>query len=198
MMPEIAPARFRNICRGAVFIGVNLLALLTIYAVAISPIVTVFADQADRIAQAREALSRYRAVAAEEASVRAAADLAGGQVASGVFLQGASEGALSAELQAHLKSVADHAGARVQSVRSLEPISEGELHYRRAHIELSGPTRSIYATIRAIEGGEPRLFITTAALRMPAGAVGLTPSQEPSIEASLDIFGLAGHDAAAP
>lgn len=163
--------------------------LALIYFLAVQPLVSLFSDQADRLWRARTTLSEYRVIADQEERVRAAAAQADEATSSAKFLQGASEGAASASLQARLKAIADQAGARVQSVRALEPATEGSVRYLKAHLELAGPVAAIYATLRAIEGGEPYLFVGQALLRMPAGGPGTLSTQEPSIEAQLDVYG---------
>ena len=124
--------------------------LALIYFLAVQPLVSLFADQADRLSQARTTLSNYRAIADRE-----------------------------------------------ETVRALEPTNEANVRYLKAHLELAGPVAAIYATLRAIEGREPYLFVGQALLRMPAGAPGVLPTQEPSIEAQLDIHGPVRSHAAA-
>jgi len=184
------------ILRRSLFVGVNLCALVVTYCLTIRPVVSLLSDQADRLTQARAALSHYRAIAAREAVVRGAAAQAGNASFSTAFLPGASDGAINAGLQARLKAIADRAGARVQSVRALEPITEGDIRYLKAHLELAGPIATIYATLRAIEGREPYLFVDTAALRMPASPPGIALAEEPAIEAQIDVYGPVRHHAA--
>ena len=178
-----------HLLRRCVFVGVNMGSLALIYFLAVQPLVSLFSDQADRLSQARTTLSKYRVIADREETVRAVAARADEVTSSATFLQGASEGAASASLQARLKAIADQAGASVQSVRALEPATEGSVRYLKAHLELVGPVAAIYATLRAIEGREPYLFVGQALLRMPAGRPGILPTQEPSIEAQLDVYG---------
>jgi hypothetical protein len=174
-----------------VFIGINVVALAVVYVLAVQPLTSLFSDQADRLSQARIALSKYRVIASREGTVRAAAARADEVASSATFLQGASEGAASASLQARLKAIAAQAGAQVQLVRALEPLTEGSVRYLRAHLELAGPVATIYTTLRAIEGAEPYLFVGQALLRMSAGA-GTVPTQEPSMEAQFDVYGPVG------
>ena len=182
-------SRDSNLLRRCVFVGVNIGVLAVIFLLSIQPIALFFSDQADRLSQARATLSKYRTIADREELVRAAATRAGDATTSAAFVQGASDGAASANLQARLKAIADQAGARVQSVRALEPANEGHLRYLKAHLELAGSVAAIYATLRAIEGREPYLFVGQALLRMPVAAPGISPTQEPSIEAQLDVYG---------
>ena len=193
-MPRIDRPR---LVRRGVFVGVNLCLMLALYLLTIRPLVTLLGDQADRLAQARAALARYGAIAARETAVRAAAAHAGDAASSAAFLQGTSDGAISAGLQARLKTVADQAGARVQSVRALEPVTDHDIRYLGAHLELTGPIAAIHATLQAIEDRQPYLFVDTAALRMPAAPAGVAPAQEPSVEAQFDIYGPVRSHAAA-
>ncbi|MEH2500328.1 general secretion pathway protein M [Bradyrhizobium sp. AZCC 1678] len=175
--------------RRGLFVGLNLCVFVSAYLLAIRPVVSLLSDQADRLAQARAALSNYRTIAARDAAVRSKAARAGDAASSSAFLQGASDGGINADLQARLKTVADQAGARVQSVRALEPGTDRDTRYLGAHLELTGSIAAIYTTLQTIEGREPYLFVDTATLRMPATPPGAVPTQEPSIEAQFDIYG---------
>jgi hypothetical protein len=172
-----------------VFVGVHIGVLAVVYLLFIQPVASFFSDQADRLTQARATLSKYRTIAEREEHVRAAATRAREATTSAAFVQGTSDGTASANLQARLKAIADQAGARVQSVRALEPANDGRLRYLKAHLELVGTVAAIYATLRAIEGREPYLFVGQALLRMPVAAPGILITQEPSIEAQLDVYG---------
>lgn len=183
-----------RLLRRSVFVGINSGFLALIYVLAVHPIISLFSEQSDRLSQARTTLSKYRVIAKREEAVRAAAVRTDEVTSSATFLQGASEGAASAGLQARLKAIAGQAGAHVQSVRALEPVTEGSVRYLKAHLELAGPVTAIYATLRAIEGGEPYLFVGQALLRMSANA-GNSPRQEPSIDAQLDVYGPVGSHA---
>jgi hypothetical protein len=179
----------RLLLRRCVFVGFNMGSLALIYFLAMEPLLSLFSEQADRLSQARGTLANYRAIADRDEAVRAAAARADEAASSTAFLQGVSEGGASANLQARLKAIADQAGARVQSVRALEPANDESARYLKAHLELTGPVAAIYATLRAIEGREPYLFVEQAILRMPAGPPNTLPTQEPSVEAQLDIYG---------
>jgi hypothetical protein len=180
--------------RRSAFIAVNVGAIALVYVVAIQPLIFIFYDQNDRLSQAHITLSKYRVIASREEMVRAAVARAEEMTSSATFLRGASEGAASASLQARLKAIAARAGAHVQLVRALEPVTEGSVHYLKARLELAGPVAAVYATLRAIEGAEPYLFVGQALLRMSAAA-GILPAQEPSIEAQLDVYGPVGSHA---
>jgi general secretion pathway protein M len=179
----------RLLLRRCLFIGINMGLLILVYVLTIQPLVGLFYDQADRLVLARSTLSKYRVIADREEMVRAAAARASEVVSSSSFLQGASEGAANANLQARLKAIAEQAGARVQSVRALESGSEGGIRYLKAHLELAGPVAAIYATLRAIEGRQPYLFVGQALLRMLANPPADVPTQEPTLEVQLDVYG---------
>jgi hypothetical protein len=174
--------------RRCLFIGLNIGLLTLLYVLTIQPLVGLLYDQAERLSLARSTLSKYRVIADRDETVRAAAARASELVSSTSFLQGASEGAANANLQARLKAIAEQAGARVQSVRALESVTDGGIRYLKAHLELAGPVAAIYATLRAIEGRQPYLFVGQVLLRMLANRAD-GPTQEPTIEAQLDVYG---------
>lgn len=174
--------------RRCLFIGINAGLLTLCYVLTVQPLIALLSDQAERLSLARSTLAKYRAIADREGTVRAAAARASEVVSSTSFLQAASEGAANASLQARLKGIAEQAGARVQSVRALEPVTEGDIRYLKAHLELAGPVAAIYATLRAIEGRQPYLFVGQILLRLLASRTD-APSQEPTLEAQLDVYG---------
>jgi Type II secretion system (T2SS), protein M subtype b len=180
--------------RRCLFSGINAGALALVYVLAVQPLVSLFSDQTDRLSQARITLSKYRVIASREETVRTAAARVDEVTTSPTFLQGASEGAASASLQARLKAISAQAGAHVQLIRALEPVTDGSVRYLKAHLELAGPVAAVYATLRAIEGGESYLFVGQALLRISAGS-GILPAHEPSIEAQLDVYGPVGSHA---
>jgi Type II secretion system (T2SS), protein M subtype b len=183
-----------RLLRRCAFLGINVGSLALFYFAAVQPLISLFGAQAERLSQASLTLSKYRAVASREETVRAVAARANEVMSSATFLQGASEGAASASLQARLNTITDQAGARVQSVRALEPATEGSVRHLKAHLELTGPVAAVYATLQAIEGGEPYLFVGQALLRMPA-APDIAVRKEPSIEAQFDVYGPVGSHA---
>jgi len=175
--------------RQVAFVGINLCALVALYAVVVRPMLSLLAGQADRLTEARSALARYRAVSARTDAMRDAADRASQAGTAAAFLAGTSDGAINAGLQARLKTMADQAGARVQSIRALEPTTHQGIRYFGAHVDLAGPIATIHATLQAIEGREPYLFVDAIHLRMPAAPPGIVTAQEPSLEAQVDIHG---------
>jgi hypothetical protein len=174
--------------RRCLFIGINAGFVTLCYILTIQPLIGLISDQAERLSLARSTLSKYRLIAGREDMVRAAAARADEVVSSTSFVQAASEGAANANIQARLKGIAEQAGARVQSIRALEPVIEGDIRYLKAHLELAGPVAAIYATLRAVEGRQPYLFVGQVLLRMQANRAD-APSQEPTIEAQLDVYG---------
>jgi hypothetical protein len=175
--------------RHAVFVGINLGALLLIYGAAIKPVVGLFAGQADHLIQARAAFEHARDIASHRAAAQEAAERASTGPYTAAFLPGVSDGAINAGLQSRLKAIADQAGARVQSVRAVEPRMEDGIRHIGAHLELAGPIAAIRASLETIEESEPYLFVDTLSLRMPAAPPGFTPAQEPALEAQIDIYG---------
>jgi hypothetical protein len=166
----------------------NLAAGLAIVFACVLPIRELLADGDREVRQLRTTLSRLQAVAAREGSVRSAAKAT--PVGEAEFLAGKADGAIGAELQTRLKGMVEAAGARLRSIRNLPPKPEGHTRYIGSHVEAFGSIAAIQRAIHAIESARPYLFVAGATLRHapPAGPAGA--SQEPVIEAQLDVVGV--------
>lgn len=193
-MPEIP----RAIRRRWKFFAATITMLVALYLIVVSPLAALFGRQSLRLDQARASLNRYATIAAKEPEVRKFAALANEVIPDSTFLEGGSDGARSASLQARLKEIGGRAGVRIQSVRSLEPFDDSGLRYLGAHLELSGTVSAVHAALAAIEENEQLLFVRNALLRMSAGALSTSTTQEPAIEAQIDVYGLVKENAGAP
>jgi general secretion pathway protein M len=175
--------------RRAIFVGVNLLALALGYAVIVEPARRMIADGAEAIAQRRQTLARYEAVASHEEQIqeyaRQVADING----RGELLDGDSEGVINANLQARLKSIAEAAQVAVRSIQMLPEKPFQGVTLVGARIEVSGAYENIHALARALEGAPPLMIITAATLRGQAIFWGAPAQGEQDMEAQFDVFG---------
>ena len=182
--------------RRLLFLGGNLAIGLVVTFACILPVRELLADRDQEIIEQRMMLARFRAVAAQETVVEAAAkDAASDQ---GEFLLGKNEGVIGADLQTRLKGMVETAGAKLRSVRTLPAETHGQTKYMGSRIEVYGPLAAIHRTIYAIESAKPYLFVRSAAIRPapPIGQVGIP--LEPLLEAQLDIFGAVRIEAREP
>lgn len=176
--------------RRALFVAVNLLGLALFYIVFIEPARRMIADGAEAIAQRRQTLARYEAVASHEEQIqeyaRQVADING----RGELLDGDSEGVINANLQARLKSIAEAAQVTVRSIQMLPEKPFQGVTLVGARIDVSGSYENVHALARALEGAPPLMIITAASLRGQAMFWGAPTTQaEPEIEAQFDVFG---------
>jgi hypothetical protein len=174
--------------RRLLFLLGNLAAGLAIVYACVVPVSGLLADRDREIARQRLILARLQAaVAAREASVPSAAKRA--PVGEAEFLTGKTDGAIGAGLQTRLKGMVEAAGARLRSIRNLPPKSEGHTRYIGSHVEAFGSIAAIQRAVHAIESARPYLFVAGATLRhtAPVGPAGA--SQEPVIQAQLDVVG---------
>jgi general secretion pathway protein M len=176
--------------RRAIFIGVNLLALALFYLILIEPARRMIADGAEGIAQRRQTLARYEAVASHEEQIqeyaRQVADING----RGELLDGDSDGVINANLQARLKSIAEAAQVTVRSIQMLPEKPFQGVTLVGARLDVSGSYENIHALARALEGAPPLMIITAATLRGQAMFWGAPANQgDPDIEAQFDVFG---------
>lgn len=180
--------------RRLAFLAGNLAVALVIAFACILPVRDFFADRDQQIVEQRMMLSRFKAVADQEATVHAASRQTAADHAE--FLVGRNEGVISADLQTRLKGIAEASGAKLRSVRSLPAKSDEQLKYVGSRIELFASLAAIHRAIHAIENAKPYLFVKGAVIRLspPIGQTGVL--QEPIIEAQLDVFGAVHIEAA--
>jgi hypothetical protein len=173
--------------RRATFSGTNLAVGLVIILLGIEPTRELLARRDAQIAEQRLTLARLRALAAQEATVDAAARQAPADTDE--YLTGSNEGVLNADLQTRLKSLVEPAGAQVRAVRILSPQTADGVRYVGSRIEIHGPLAALHRAIASLEAGKPYLFIRAAVIKPAPSAGARNAVQEPVFDAQLDIFG---------
>ena len=182
--------------RRTLFLGSNLLVAAIVVFGIILPLREYFADRDSEIIQNQEAIARWRAIAAEETAVQTLVREIGAD--RGEFLSGKNEGVIQAELQTRLKGMIEQAGARLRSVRGLQSHADGSARYVGARLEVFGTIPALHRALSAIESAKPYLFVRAAVMRPTAVMGQLGASQEPTLDAQLEIFGVMRAEAANP
>jgi hypothetical protein len=172
--------------RRAVFCGAHIVAALSVFFFIWSPLQNFFDQRDADIAVQRDALARWKAVAARDEEVKAIATQVGAELNGGELLGAANEGIANAELQARLKVMAEVSGARLRSLQSSSTRATAQLKFISARIDVYGNIRAIHQTVYAMENAKPYIFVTGATLRLAALAGG-SEAAEPVIEAQLEI-----------
>ncbi len=175
--------------RRAAFAGFNLLALLLAYLIFVEPFRRMIADGATAIAERRQTLARYEAVAAHEAQIQAYAQQVSDINGRGELFDGDSDGVISANLQARLKTLAEQAQVTVRSIQMLPEKPFEGVTLVGARLDVVGPHDNVHALARALEGEPPLLIIAAATMRAQAMLWGAGPQQNDEIEAQFDVFG---------
>ena len=186
--PSMMPDRSAYLNRAA-FLAVTLLAAALLYLMVIAPIADVLASQRDELQQSTSQIARLQNLVNQQGHISELAEKTRLGQQSQVFLTGGSAGAASADLQERIKQICARVGASVQSIQGLDDRDAGGIRYFGAHLAMSGPIATIKAALSAIEGELPYLFVDNLTIRAPAQPPGGTPSQEPALDAQLDIYG---------
>lgn len=173
----------------ALFVGVNLLALALIYLVFIEPARRMIADGAEAIAERRQTLARYEAVALHEGQIQDYARQVADTNGRGELFDGDSDGVINANLQARLKSIAESAQVTVRSLQMLPEKPFQGVTLVGARLDVAGSYENVHALARALEGEPPLMIITAATLRNQAMMWGAPQQGETEIEAQFDVFG---------
>jgi general secretion pathway protein M len=167
-----------NLAMGALVVGALVL-----------PIFAFFEDRDSRIADQLKVLARLTAIAAQVENVKSIASDTSAQMRGGEFLAGPNENVISADLQTRLKAITEAAGARSRAVQALPLKTSDQIRYSGSRIEIFGSLQAIHRAIYAIESAKPYLFITGGAIKVQPSASRQGVSEEPIIQAQLDIFG---------
>jgi general secretion pathway protein M len=175
--------------RRALFVLGNLAICAVVVGSLVMPVVAVFADRDDRIADKMKVLARLRAIAAQAGNVRSIASDTSAQLRGGEFLIGPNENVISADLQTRLKAIIEAAGARSRAVQALPLKTSDQIKYSGSRIEIFGSLQSIHRAIYAVESAKPYLFITGATIKASPPANRQGAPEEPIVQAQLDIFG---------
>jgi hypothetical protein len=152
-----------------------------------SPLVTYLTDVQERIANERELLSRFTALAAQEGKARELQRRRSEMNADEEFLEGESEAIKLANLQSLLAAIAANNGLRVHSARTLPAHERGELRVIGVRIQLQAEMGPIQKTVHEIEAKRPFLFIDAAQLSLLPG--GQATGAGAMLDARLDVFG---------
>jgi hypothetical protein len=174
--------------RRALFALGNLAICIAIVGFVVLPVYGLFADRENRIEEQRKVLMRLAAIAAQAASVQSIVSDTKAQMQGGEFLVGPNENVVNADLQTKLKAMAEPGGAKLRAVQALPVKTVDQIRYSGSRVEIFGSLQSIVKAVHAIESSKPYLFISGAALKSPPPSrQGV--SEEPVVQAQLDIFG---------
>jgi general secretion pathway protein M len=182
-------ARDLPLRRRMTFLLVNAALVFPIVVFVVLPIQSVFSDRDGQIADRSAVLARLTAIASQEANVQALASDTNAQIPGDEFLSGPNENVISADLQTRLKAMTDAAGARSRAVQALPTKTSEQIRYTGSRIELFGTIQSVQRAVYAIESAKPYLFITGAVIKPLPVTNRPGVSEEPNIQAQLDIAG---------
>ena len=186
MMSVARDLEFR---RRAIFLLVNAALALPLVVFVVLPLHGFFSERDGQIAEKLAVLARLTAIASQEANVQAIAADTNGQIRGDEFLSGPNENVISADLQTRLKAMTEAAGARSRAVQALPAKSSEQIKYSGSRIEMFGTIQSVQRAVYAIETAKPYLFITGAVIKPLPAANRPEVSEEPNVQAQLDIAG---------
>lgn len=157
----------RKMARTALFLAVNLFAVLFLIAFVIAPILAHFADRSDDISENATQLAHFQSI-----KRNAKALIASNPQAGEPFLTGREERLVSADLQANVISAASAAGVRLLGVRGSQGHKSQKLHMVVVSAELEGSVAAIRDMIMALGNQTPFLFVSEASFHSIADGDG--------------------------
>lgn len=185
----MAMARDLQFRRRAIFLLVNAALVLPLVVFVVLPLYGLFSDRHGQIAERRTVLARLTAIASQEANVQAIASDTNAQISGDEFLSGPNENVVSADLQMRLKAMTEAVGARSRAVQALPAKTSEQIKYSGSRIEMVGTIQSVQRAVHAIETAKPYLFITGVVIKLSPAMTRPGISEEPTVQAQLDIAG---------
>ena len=168
-------------------VGLLIVALLAIYALIVQPIAQGYSDNLDAIAQAENALRRYRATGGEAPALaeRLQALQTGG---SGGYLEGTDETMTAAALQNRLQMVVGREGAQLKSVQVLPPKAEGAAMRIAVRGQMVASITTLQRVIYQIEN--TFLFVDNLEVRAVAATRGEpNANTDTALDVRFDVYG---------
>lgn len=137
-----------------------------VYAVLVAPVLASYDDTRQRLAEQRELLSRYLAVAGgREALEKRVQGLRERQAGSGAFLSGKTEALAAAALQDRVRSIMQRAGGDVRSIQNLPSEGKDGLTRIGLRVQVVATIRDVRDILHELETGRPLLFVEDLNLR---------------------------------
>jgi general secretion pathway protein M len=182
----------------ALALAVTALFALALYLLIVSPLLSFYGEQADRVSERTALAERYEALARDLPALRTSdkrwRERAGGEL----LLEGSSDALAAASLQAAMKGLVEEAGAKLTSAEMLQTTAEG--NYRRVGIRVvfSGDLKLVTAVLRQVETSRPLLFVRNFDLHAGGAAASSDDAGEDGDSASagdgmlavtLDVYG---------
>lgn len=141
-------------------LGLTISVLGGVWAAVVSPLMTLYSDRSDRLAE-RETLARRMAtiVATLPSLQNEAATATAAGPATTALLLGETDSIAAARLQETIQTMATKAGTNLTSLETLPPDASGVYHRIHLRVALNAPYPVIVGLLEAIESSAPRLLI---------------------------------------
>lgn len=176
--------RFSNWLRPAIFVGVNLIGLLSLYLVAIDPIVTFLQDRHQEIDRKAQTFVRMASLLERQQLISSVADESE-IVSTQPFLQGETPSMLNADLLAKLRQLGERHRISFNSVAS-QPQRKWLGHVLvGARVEFVASSLQASELLAEIESSLPFLFVHSARL----SAAQKPDGGEETVAVALEIYG---------
>ncbi len=137
-----------------------------VYVLVVEPVVGLYRSYDESMAQSRQLLDRYGAIASGVRDLEAAlADLRDRRSPSGVYLKRQSDALAAAELHDRVKGVIEASGGGLKSIQAL-PVATDSTFVRVAiRVQMQGGIDALNEVFFALESGKPFIFLENVDIR---------------------------------
>jgi len=169
--------------------------LAILYVGAIAPLVDDYMATRQSIEDGRDALARFRRVAAELPQRRAdLAALRQRQALSEGFLQGTNEALVAAQIQNRVKALSEASHGELRSTQVLPTQDEGKYRRITIRVQMTLDITAAQSVLYGIESASPLLFLDNVDLRAHLfdrrhDRGGVAPPNEGMLDVRFDVYG---------
>jgi general secretion pathway protein M len=164
----------------------TVLVALTIWAGAVQPLVSWYAERAETLLQRQALAERMERLAATLPSLQRRAEArSGSQATVGIALSGASDAIAGAMLQEHVQTMAISAGATLASVETLPVEPAGAWRRIGLRVTLTAPWPVLVRLLQSLDQATPQMLVDD--LRMRSTLLVAQPVAQP-LQTSFTVY----------
>jgi general secretion pathway protein M len=176
--------------RGRTLAVLLLVVLLgTLYRVTVQPLVALYGDNEQSLAEQQQLIEHLRLTTAELPALRRATEPQDDGKASGrLLIDAASDAVGVAQLQSMLKEIVATRGATVTSAEGLNV--ERDENFRRIGVRLSlnAGLATLAAVLQGIDEARPTLIVDDLEVHTAASAASVAPGEERRLTITMDVY----------
>ena len=173
-----------------------LLVIGAVYGFVLEPIIIGYSETDQKIAEARDQISRYQRLAAMRPGLSKQVEQSASQAMSrSYYLSGSTDALAAAGLQDRVNALIAGKGGSLRSTQPMPGVDEEQFRRITLRVQMTGTTEALFETLYALEAGTPLLFVENLDIQSGAvrkrtqGAVAQSAPDAPMLSVGFDLSG---------